>query len=251
MYNRVVSDLAVKLFADGANKARMLELSSMPLVKGFTTNPTLMRQSGVTDYEAFAKDILYHLPDLPISFEIFSDDSEEMYQQALHISQWGDNVYVKIPITNTLGDSSVPLLRRLVRERVKVNVTAVMTTNQVLSVRDVLAYGTLSYVSVFAGRIADTGLDPLPIVGEAVRILSSCKNVELIWASSREIFNVVQANDIGCHIITLTYDLLQKLKSLGRDLDALSLDTVRMFRNDAIEAGFNLPTRITAAHGGS
>ena len=246
MNNHPLSDSKLKIFADGADKSRMLELAANPIVRGFTTNPTLMRQSGVTDYEAFARELIPPLRTFPISFEVFSDDFEEMYRQALHIAEWGDNVYVKIPITNTRGESSVPLLQRLVRDRVKVNVTALMTLNQVTSMVDVLGSGQPAYVSVFAGRIADAGVDPLPIMTEALRILAPCKNVELIWASPREVFNVVQASQIGCHIITVTYELLKKLSSLGRDLDTFSLDTVRMFRNDAVQAGFTLDSGAMA-----
>jgi transaldolase len=244
-----MSDLKVKIFADGADTARMVELSKNPLVQGFTTNPTLMRQAGITAYEEFALETIRQLSEFPISFEVFSDDFEEMHEQALHISQWGENVYVKIPITDTKGASTVPLVKELTRQNVKVNVTAIMTLVQIEPLVDILASGPASYVSVFAGRIADAGVDPLPIMKQAVKMLRPCPKAELIWASPREVFNIVQADDIGCQVITVTYDLLKKLASLGRDLDEFSLDTVRMFRGDAVKAGFALNTRTAAASG--
>ena len=232
--------LKVKLFADGAEKAGMLEMYQNPLISGFTTNPTLMKIAGVSDYEAFAKDILTHIPDKPISFEVFSDEFDEMERQALDIASWGENVYVKIPITNTKGESSVPLVATLSENEVKVNVTAMFTVEQVQSVIPGLSKGPGSYVSVFAGRIADAGLDPLPIMREVLGLIKDYPGIELIWASPRELYNVVQADEIGCDIITATNSILKKLSSLGKDLNQFSLETVQMFYDDASEAGYTL-----------
>ena len=232
--------LKVKLFADGAEKAGMLEMYQNPLISGFTTNPTLMKKAGVSDYKAFAKDILSHIPDKPISFEVFSDEFDEMERQALDIASWGENIYVKIPITNTKGESSVPLITTLSEKEVKVNVTAMFTVQQVQSVIPGLSKGPGGYVSVFAGRIADAGLDPLEIMREVLRRIKDYPGIELIWASPRELYNVVQANDIGCDIITATNSILKKLHSLGKDLNQFSLETVQMFYNDASEAGYTL-----------
>ena len=232
--------LKVKLFADGAEKAGMLEMYHNPLISGFTTNPTLMKIAGVSDYEAFAKDILTHIPDKPISFEVFSDEFDEMERQALDIASWGENVYVKIPITNTKGESSVPLVATLSGNGVKVNVTAMFTVEQVQSVIPGLSKGPGSYVSVFAGRIADAGLDPLPIMREVLGLIKDYPGIELIWASPRELYNVVQADEIGCDIITATNSILKKLSSLGKDLNQFSLETVQMFYDDASEAGYTL-----------
>ena len=232
--------LKVKLFADGAEKAGMLEMYHNPLISGFTTNPTLMKIAGVSDYEAFAKDILTQIPDKPISFEVFSDEFDEMERQALDIASWGENVYVKIPITNTKGESSVPLVATLSENGVKVNVTAMFTVEQVQSVIPGLSKGPGSYVSVFAGRIADAGLDPLPIMREVLGLIKDYPGIELIWASPRELYNVVQADEIGCDIITATNSILKKLSSLGKDLNQFSLETVQMFYDDASEAGYTL-----------
>ena len=232
--------LKVKLFADGAEKAGMLEMYHNPLISGFTTNPTLMKIAGVSDYEAFAKDILTQIPDKPISFEVFSDEFDEMERQALDITSWGENVYVKIPITNTKGESSVPLVATLSENGVKVNVTAMFTVEQVQSVIPGLSKGPGSYVSVFAGRIADAGLDPLPIMREVLGLIKDYPGIELIWASPRELYNVVQADEIGCDIITATNSILKKLPSLGKDLNQFSLETVQMFYDDASEAGYTL-----------
>ena len=232
--------LKVKLFADGAEKAGMLEMYHNPLISGFTTNPTLMKIAGVSDYEAFAKDILTHIPDKPISFEVFSDEFDEMERQALDIASWGENVYVKIPITNTKGESSVPLVATLSENGVKVNVTAMFTVEQVQSAIPGLSKGPGSYVSVFAGRIADAGLDPLPIMREVLGLIKDYPGIELIWASPRELYNVVQADEIGCDIITATNSILKKLSSLGKDLNQFSLETVQMFYDDASEAGYTL-----------
>lgn len=238
-----VDELGVQIFADGADKAQMLRLYQNPLIKGFTTNPTLMRKAGVRDYEAFAHEILDAIPDRPISFEVFSDEFGEMESQAHLISSWGDNVYVKIPISNTKAQSTIPLISRLAANGVKVNVTAMMTLDQVRDALEVLVVGPPACVSVFAGRIADTGRDPVPLMAEAVRMVRQTNNVQLIWASPRELLNIVQADQIGCHIITATEDILQKLSLVGKDLDEYSLDTVKMFHGDALKAGFQLKTR--------
>jgi transaldolase len=234
------SSLRIKIFADGADRAGIAELYANPLIRGFTTNPTLMRKAGVEDYESFARELLELVPDRPISFEVFSDDFGEMERQALQISSWGDNVYVKIPVTNTNGSASEAVVRRLAERGVKVNVTALMTPVQVREVVQWLAGGPPSYVSVFAGRVADSGRDPVPLMAEALELVRPHPNVELIWASPRELLNIVQADAIGCHIITVTHDLLEKLPTLGKDLDEFSLDTVRMFHRDGQAAGYSL-----------
>jgi transaldolase len=235
-----LAELKVKLFADGADRAGILRMYANPLIRGFTTNPTLMRKAGVTNYEAFAKDILSAVPDRPISLEVFADEFAEMERQALKISLWGENVYTKIPVTNTRRESSLDLVCRLARQGVKLNVTTLMTLQQVKEVAAALAGGPPAYVSIFAGRIADTGRDPVPIVAEAVDILRPYSNIELIWASPRELLNIFQADSVGCHIITATHDLLHKLALVGKDLDDYSLDTVKMFHRDAAQAGFEL-----------
>ncbi|MEP9379042.1 transaldolase [Aquabacter sp. CN5-332] len=235
-----VQDLKVKLFADGADKAGMLEMYANPLIKGMTTNPTLMKKAGITDYRAFCKDIISHIPDRSLSFEVFSDDFDEMERQALEIAQWGENVYVKIPVTNTSGKSSYDLIRRLVAREVKVNVTALMTLTQVRDVVAVLNPDVPSYVSVFAGRVADTGRAAVPMMKAAVELLKIAPASELIWASPRELYNIFEADKAGCHIITATNDILKKLKLVGYDLDTYSLDTVKMFYDDAVSAGFKL-----------
>ncbi len=235
-----VEDLKVKLFADGADKAGMLEMYANPRIQGLTTNPTLMKKAGITDYREFCKDILTHVKDKSLSFEVFSDEFEDMERQALEIASWGDNVYVKIPICNTKGESSVPLVKRLASRGVKVNVTALMTLTQVRDVVQVLNPAVPSYVSVFAGRIADTGRPALAIMSAAVEMLKVAPSAELIWASPRELYNIIEADLAGCHIITATSDVLKKLSLVGYDLDAYSLDTVKMFYNDAVAAGFRL-----------
>ena len=237
---KTVSDLKVAIFADGAEKPGMLEMYAKPYIKGFTTNPTLMRKAGIRDYERFARDILQEIPDRPISFEVFADDFSEMARQARKIATWGKNVRVKIPITNTRRESAVPLCKRLTQDGIALNVTAILTLGQVRTVVDAVKEGAPTYVSVFAGRIADTGVDPVPLMAEAVRCLAEAPNTELIWASPRELLNIFQADEIGCHIITVTNDILQKLFLVGRDLNDYSLDTVRMFYNDGMEAGFEL-----------
>jgi transaldolase len=244
-----LADLQVQLFADGADKAQMLRLYENPLIRGFTTNPTLMRKAGIRDYQAFAREILQAIPDRPISFEVFSDDFAEMEAQAHLIAGWGDNVYVKIPISNTKAQSSVPLIARLAIDGVKVNVTAMMTLDQVSEVLEVLSDGPPACVSVFAGRIADTGRDPVPLMAEAVKRVRQTRNVQLIWASPRELLNIFQADAIGCHIITATEDILKKLSLVGKDLDEYSLDTVKMFYSDAVSAGFRLETPAPVLRG--
>jgi transaldolase len=235
-----VTDLNVQIFADGADKAGMIEMYEKPYIKGLTTNPTLMKKVGITDYRAFCIDILETVDDKPLSFEVFSDDFDEMERQALEIASWGNNVYVKIPITNTKGEYCYSLIEKLVKNKVKVNVTAIMTLEQVRCVLDVLDPTVPSYVSVFAGRIADTGVDPVPLMTEAVSILKSNPLAELIWASPRELLNIFQADAIGCHVITVTNDILKKLSLVDYDLNEYSLDTVKMFYNDAVSAGFKI-----------
>jgi transaldolase len=235
-----VEDLTVKIFADGAEKAGMLEMYAKPYIKGFTTNPTLMHKAGLTDYRAFAHSVLEAIPDRPISFEVFSDEFAEMERQAREIATWGENVYVKIPVTNTRREPAYDLVRRLANDGVKLNITAIMTIDQVRHVVDAVNAGAPSCVSVFAGRIADTGRDPVPIMTECMDILKSAPRAELIWASPRELLNILQADAIGCHIITVTNDILKKLPLIGKDLADYSLDTVKMFFDDGGRAGFTL-----------
>ena len=235
-----VEELKVKIFADGADKAGMLEMYDKPFVKGLTTNPTLMKKAGITDYRAFCKDILTTINDKPLSFEVFSDDFAEMERQALEIASWGDNVYVKIPITNTKQESCYGLVKKLSEQKVKLNVTALMTLDQVRNVVASLDPNIPSYVSVFAGRIADTGYDPVPLMSTAVEMLKVAPAAELIWASPRELLNIFQADEIGCHVITVTNDILKKLSLVGYDLNEYSLDTVKMFYADAVAAGYKL-----------
>ena len=235
-----LSSLRVKIFADGASLQEMTTWARRPQIRGFTTNPTLMRQAGVTDYEAFARDALRALPDRPISFEVFSDDFDDMERQARRIASWGENVYVKIPITNTAAQPSTALVDRLSHSGIKVNVTAVLSLRQVQEAAAALSGGAPSAVSVFAGRIADTGRDPVPLMRQAVAIVKAVPAIEVIWASPREVLNVYQADEIGCHVVTVTSGILGKLGLAGKDLEEFSLDTVRMFRTDAIEAGYEL-----------
>jgi transaldolase len=234
------SDLRVKIFADGADRDSIAKLCVNPLIQGFTTNPTLMRKAGVDDYETFAREVLEIVRDRPISFEVFSDDFGEMEAQALQISSWAENVYVKVPVTNTRGTPAAGVVRRLADQGVKVNVTALTTPAQVNEVLQWVAEGPPCFISVFAGRIADSGRDPLPLMAESLEHASTHPNVELIWASPRELLNIVQADSIGCHIITVTHDLLEKMGSLGRDLDEFSLATVKMFYEDGQAAGYSL-----------
>jgi len=236
-----LSDLKVQVFADGADKPGMLSLYANPLIKGLTTNPTLMRKAGLTDFEAFARDILQTITAKPLSLEVFSDDFPEMKRQALKIAAWADNVYVKIPITNTRNESSLPLIRELAQQGVKLNVTAILTLEQVRGVADALNPKVPAVVSVFAGRIADTGVDPMPLMRESLTILKNQPKAELLWASVREVLNIFQADACGCHIVTVPHDILGKaIKMAGMDLAALSLDTVKMFAADAQAAGFKL-----------
>jgi len=235
-----IEKLTVKIFADGADRSGMLEMYSKPYIKGLTTNPTLMRQAGVSNYRAFAKEILAQIRDKPLSFEVCSDEFIEMERQALEIAGWGDNVYVKIPVTNSRGEVSCDLVRRLAGRGVKVNVTAIMTLPQVRDVAAVLNPEVSSYVSVLAGRIADTGVDPVPLMAAAVHLLESNSKAELIWASPRELLNIFHADSVGCHIITITHDILRKLPLIGRNLDEYSQSTVQMFHRDALAAGLSL-----------
>ncbi len=235
-----LEDLKIKIFADGANRLEMLEIYGKPYIKGLTTNPTLMNKAGISDYRSFCKDILSYIKDKPLSFEVFSDDFDEMERQALEIASWGDNVYVKIPITNTKKEPSYTILNRLSERNVKLNVTAIMTLDQVKSAVASLKPSVPSYISVFAGRIADTGRDTVPIMARAVDLLKAAPAAELIWASPRELLNIFQANEIGCQVITVTNDILKKLSLIGYDLEDYSLDTVKMFRMDAVSAGFVL-----------
>ncbi|MEZ4361883.1 MAG: transaldolase [Kofleriaceae bacterium] len=235
-----LADLKVKIFADGADTAGMLEMYRRPFVRGFTTNPTLMRKAGITDYRAFAREVLSAIPDRPISFEVFSDDFGEMERQAKEIASWGANVNVKIPVTNTRGEPSYELVRTLARAGIKLNVTAVFTLEQVRDVVASLDAATPAYVSVFAGRIADTGRDPMPLMAAARELLRLRPAAELIWASPRELLNIFHADAVGCDIITVTNDVLAKLSNVGKDLTKFSLETVEMFRNDAVKAGFQL-----------
>jgi transaldolase len=235
-----VEALGVKIFADGADLPGMLDLYRRPYIKGFTTNPTLMRKAGITDYAAFAREVLDAIPDRPISFEVFSDEFREMERQAREIARWGSNVYVKIPVTNTRRQPAYDLVKRLSRDGLKLNVTALMTLDQVRCVTDALAAGAPSCISVFAGRIADTGRDPLPLMSDALDIMAKAPNAELIWASPRELLNIFHADSIGCHIITVTHDILKKLSIVGKSLDEYSLDTVKMFYDDASAAQFRV-----------
>jgi transaldolase len=235
-----ISSLRTRIFADGANLRDMLEIGRLPYVAGFTTNPTLMRKAGVHDYRAFGRAVVASIPDRPVSFEVFSDEFDEMERQAREIATWGENVFVKIPVTDTRGRSTRPIVRRLAHDHIRLNVTAVMTLTQVRDVSSALGDSAPSFISVFAGRIADTGRDPVPLMGEALTAMSRFPNQRLIWASPRELYNIFQANAIGCHVITVSHDLLRKLSLVDRDLDDYSLDTVRMFHDDAIAAGFSL-----------
>ncbi len=236
-----LQQLSVKLFADGADKAGILSLNANPLIQGMTTNPTLMRKAGIKDYEAFAKDLLQSVTTKPISFEVFSDEFPEMKRQALKIAAWGRNVYVKIPITNTRNESSLPLIKELGQQGVTLNITAILTLAQVRGVSEALNPAVPAVVSVFAGRIADTGVDPEPLMRASLALLDHQPKAELLWASVREVLNLFQADACGCHIVTVPHDILTKaIKMAGTDLAALSLDTVKMFASDAQAAGFSL-----------
>jgi transaldolase len=241
MSSQLLLDLPIKIFADGADREGIAALYSKAYIKGLTTNPTLMRKVGIADYEKFARDVLEVVKEKPISFEVFSDEFPEMRRQALMIGKWQENVYVKIPITNTRGDSALPLISELSAEGVKLNLTAILTRAQVEGVAKAVKPEVPCVVSVFAGRIADTGVDPTPLMRESLRILHDLPNAELLWASVREVLNIFQAAHCGCHIVTVPHDILDKVAKLGgMDLAALSLDTVRTFHRDAIAAGFRL-----------
>ena len=233
-----VKDLKIKIFADGANVTEMKKVYSEGIVRGFTTNPTLMKKDGVKDYVVFAKDVLSEIKTMPISFEVFTDDFESMERQAREIGSWGDNVFIKIPITNTKGEPSYELIKKLSNDGMKLNVTAILTLEQIENVAKSINEKTPAIVSLFAGRIADTGRDPIPYIKESIKILEGNANAELLWASSRELLNIFQAEECGCHIITVTNDLLKKLQMVNKDLKELSLDTVKMFYNDASSAGY-------------
>jgi transaldolase len=236
----MLETLRTKIYADGADLGSLLDLAELPYIRGFTTNPTLLRNAGVTDYQGFARAVLSEITDRPISFEVFADDAAGILSQAREIAGWGPNVYVKIPVTTTSGSSLADVVRELTLDGVQVNVTAIMTLAQLEETALALDGGVAANVSVFAGRIADTGRDPIPHVRAAIDAVRSQPNVEVIWASPREVLNVIQASEIGCHIITVTYDLLKKLETLGRDLTDFSLDTVRMFHRDAAAAGLSV-----------
>jgi transaldolase len=236
----MLDSLKIKIFSDGADLQSMIEMSKREYVKGLTTNPTLMKKSGVKNYKEFASKVLEGIQDKPISFEVFSDDIEEMERQAIEISQWGKNVNVKIPITNTKGEMTTKIIQRLSDRGIIVNVTALTTICQVEMSANALNRDVQAYVSLFAGRIADTGRDPVPVLEDSLKILRDVPNAELIWASPREILNVIQANEIGCHVITVTKEILDKVNLLGKDLDEYSLDTVKMFHRDAQESGYSL-----------
>ena len=235
-----IQQFRIKLFSDGADLSGMIEEYKKGIASGFTTNPTLMKKAGVKSYEEFAKAALRAIPDLPISFEVFSDDLHGMEREARKIDSWSNNVYIKIPVTNTKGESTAPLVKKLSHDGLKLNVTAILTVDQVKTVAKALSHSTPSIVSVFAGRIADTGVDPMPIMKESVKILKSNPKAELLWASTRELLNLIQAESCGCHIITITNDILKKVPLVGKDLNQLSLETVQMFYTDAQSAGFKI-----------
>jgi len=232
--------LKIKIFADGADYESMIALYTQPHIKGFTTNPTLMRKAGITDYEAFGKKILVAIPDRPISLEVFADDFESMERQARIIASWGGQVNVKIPVTNTKGEFSGKLISRLSKDGIRLNITAILSLDQVKRVADALDPSASAIISVFAGRVADTGIDPVPLMSEALKVLKPHPNAELLWASPRELLNIFQADAIGTHIITVTSDVLKKLGTVGYDLEAYSLDTVKMFYNDAVASQFSI-----------
>jgi len=235
-----IEDLKIKIFSDGADKKEMLDMNSKTLIKGFTTNPSLMKKTGIKNYEAFAKDILSIIKEKPISFEVFSDDFDEMERQAMKIASWANNVYVKIPITNTKKQNSAKLIKRLSEKKVKLNITAIMTLDQVKTVVKILDKKIPNIISVFAGRIADTGRDPIPIMKDCLNEMKNYPNSELLWASSRELLNIIQSDDIGCHIITVTNDIINKLELINFDLEEYSLNTVKTFYKDATEADFKI-----------
>ena len=235
-----IEDLKVKIFSDGADKKDMLEMNSKTFIKGLTTNPTLMKKAGIKDYELFAKDILSTIKEKPISFEVFSDDFDDMEKQAMEITSWADNVYVKIPITNTKKESSKELIKRLAKKKIKLNITAIFTVDQVKTTLSALDNNVPSIISVFCGRIADTGRDPIPLMNDCLKEMKINSKSELLWASPRELFNIIQADQIGCHIITVTKDIIKKLQFIDYDLKDYSLDNVKIFYKDAAESGFNI-----------
>jgi len=239
----IPSCFKIKIFADGADLENILALAKNPLISGYTTNPTLMRKAGIKDYVEFAKKVLEHITTEPVSFEVFADEFGEMERQAREIASWGENVYVKVPITNTKAESSFELIRQLSAEGIKLNVTAIMTIPQIEGLVEVLDPGTPAVVSVFAGRIADTGRDPIPVMSRSIEILKSKRLAEVLWASPREVLNIFQADEVGCHIITVTPDLIKKLDSAGKSLEDFSLETVKMFFGDALSAGYSIPLR--------
>jgi len=237
-----LSDLKIKIFADGADLAGIMAMYAKSWIKGFTTNPTLMRKAGITDYKTFAHEVLKAVPDRPVSFEVFADEFDEMEAQAMEIASWGRNVNVKIPVTNTKRQFAGPLIHRLAKAGVQLNITAVMTPEQVRAIVDCLVTDTPAIISVFAGRVADTGTDPVPVMREALKLIQGMPKAELLWASPRELLNIVQANEMGCHIITATNDILNKLTVLGKDHGEYSLETVEMFYKDAVAAGYTIPS---------
>lgn len=239
-----INSLKIKIFADGADLKTITTLANEPIIKGFTTNPSLMRKDGVINYEDFARQLIKNIPNKPISFEIFADDFETMEIQARCIASWGKNVYVKIPVTNTKGEFTGELISKLSQEGIPLNVTAILTIEQVQQVTDCLSINTPAIISIFAGRIADTGIDPMPVIKESAKIISVKPKAELLWASSRELLNIIQADLIGCHIITVTYDMLKKLSLIGKDLNLYSLETVSMFYKDAVASGFIINNTI-------
>jgi len=243
--SKALGELKVKLFADGADMAGIQEMYANPMIQGFTTNPTLMNKVGITDYEAFGRQVLAAVPDRPVSLEVFADDFDEMKAQASEIATWGDNVNIKIPVTNTKGEFSGPLIKTLSEAGVSLNLTAIMTLDQVRAVTENLSEDTPAIISVFAGRIADTGIDPIPFMSECLNIISARPKAELLWASPRELLNIFQADDIGCHIITATNDVLKKLSLVGKELSDYSLETVQMFYDDAVAAGYKINTSKT------
>ncbi len=235
-----IEDLKIKIFLDGADKKDMLDMSSKPFIKGLTTNPSLMKKAGIKDYKFFARDVLAIIKEKPISFEVFSDEFDEMENQAMEISSWADNVYVKIPITNTKKISSTKLIKNLSQKKIKLNITAIMNVDQVKSALSVLNQEVPSIISVFAGRVADTGRDPIPLMKNCLKEIQINKKSELLWASSRELLNIFQANEIGCHIITVTKEIINKLRLVNYNLDEYSLDTVKSFYKDALDSKFSI-----------
>ena len=236
----MINDMKVKIFADGADLDSIKKLDKNKNISGFTTNPSLMKKAGVTDYKKFCQDVLKITKNKPVSFEIFSDDLDEMYDQANEIASWGKSVFVKIPITNSKGEKTSSLIKKLLENKIKCNVTAILTIQQVKEIYEISNSETDVIISIFAGRIADTGIDPIPMMSEAVNICKDKKNIEILWASTRELINIFQANKINCQIITVPHDILKKISSIGKNLDDLSLETVQMFLDDAIKAGFKI-----------